>query len=335
MRNENRTRRSTIPRVLLGLGALAALLVGPLGASPASAAPLNDVSWSPGAPIPNPHIEGAIATYGSYIWSISGGTVDCTDGGTAPPTAAVDIYNPATNTFTAGPPIHHARDEYPVAGVVGADIFVIGGTSSCLGPSVSTVEELTPLAGWVDLPATADLPAAIYGAEHCGVVVSHNIYYFTNTGTGVFDTSTNTWTVLPPNPLLSPSNFCQATRIGPNTIGKAKVIITGPGDGGPDPTSQRVLLFRPKTDKIKQLPITTVPLAEHTSGLLKGWVVVAGGDFNPTAVQAIRGTTLKTFSPLPAPRDDAMGVVLKNRYYILGGTAGGLLTPPVLIGKPI
>jgi len=335
MRTDDRSRRGSIPRVLLGLGALAALLVGPLGASPASAAPLNDVSWATGAAIPNPHVEGAIATIGGEIWSISGGTVDCTDGGTAPPSPLVDIYSPKTGTFSAGPPLHHARDEYPVAGVVGGAIYVIGGTSSCLGPSVSTVEEFTPAGAWIDLPSTADLPAVIYGAEHCGVVVSHNIYYFTNTGTGVFNTNTHTWTVLPPDPLLTPSNFCQATRIGPNKVSKAKVIITGPGDGGADPTSQRVLVFTPKTGKIKQLPITTVPLAEHTSGLLKGWVVVAGGDFNPTAVQAIRGTTLKTFSPLPQARDDAMGVVLKNRYYILGGTFSGVLTPDVLIGKPI
>ena len=335
MRTGFRTRRSTIPRALLGLGALTALLIGPLGASPASAGTLNDVSWATGAAIPNPHVEGAIATIGGRIWSISGGTVDCTDGSTAPPSPLVDIYNPTTGTWSAGPALHHARDEYPVAGVVQGAVYVIGGTASCLGPSVSTVEEFSPAGGWIDLPSTADLPAAIYGAEHCGVVVSHNIYYFANTGTGVFDTTTHTWSVLAPDPLLTPSNFCQATRVGPNTIGKARVIITGPGDGGPDPTSQRVLVFRPKTGTIKQLAMATVPLAEHTSARLKGWVVVVGGDFNPTSVQAIRGGVLKTFTNLPEPRDDAMGVVVKNRYYILGGTKGGVLTPDVLIGTPI
>jgi hypothetical protein len=327
-------------RPLMGAAAIAVLTFAPFAAAPASAAALNDISWSAGPPMPSPHVEGALAPSEGAIWSISGGTGDCTDGLGSPPNAAVDIYNPKTGTFSVGPSVNHPRDLGPLAANVAGTIYLIGGFTSCplsdaQATTVRTVEVASSAGGWSDLPLTADLPATFSGADHCGVAVGKDIYYFTSAGIGVFDTSTETWNVLPANPLLTPSLFCQATRVGPNDPAKARVYITGPGNGKADAESMRILVFHPFTGAINLVKATTVPLAEHSSARLKGHVVVVGGDFSPTAVQAIKGKTVTTLSSLPAPRDDGLGIVMHGKYYILGGTSGGVTTPPVLIGEPI
>jgi hypothetical protein len=78
-------------------------------------------------------------------------------------------------------------------------------------------------------------------------------------------------------------------------------------------------------------------LAEHTSGFLRGQVVVAGGDCSgETSVQGINVplNAVTTFNSLPSASDDAVGGVIGNTYYILGGNNGATNTPQVLIGTP-
>jgi hypothetical protein len=252
----------------------------------------------------------------------------------------VDIYDPATDSFNAGPGVNIARDEYPMAATVGNSIYLIGGTSACLGPTVLQVEQLDLITNtWTVLPASSNLPSPLDGAEHCGAAVGTKIYYFQGGGIGVFDTATNTWTVLTASPLLSPSLFCRATTIG------NQVVITGPGNGTADANSQRILVFDATTGSVTLLAATAVSLAEHIAGLIFGSVVVAGGDFSgENSVQAISddhcaacigpSSAVSTFTLLPVSADDAVGDSIGNKLYILGGHSGGNNTPPVLIGTP-
>src|SRR5271168_430542 len=85
---------------------------------------ITDISWSLGATIPHPHIEGAGAVAHRRLYVISGGSVDCTDGQVAAPTTDVDIYDPVTNTFSAGPSVNIARDEQPIAATVGSSVYL-------------------------------------------------------------------------------------------------------------------------------------------------------------------------------------------------------------------
>ena len=119
-------------------------------------------------------------------------------------------------------------------------------------------------------------------------------------------------------------------------------MVTGPGDLG---SNQRILLFDVATGDMSLLSATTVPLSEHTAGLLLGKVIVAGGDYSDeNSVQAISddhcaacindGSTASTLTSLPVTSDDAVGGVVANKYYILGGHSSSSSTPPVLIGTP-
>jgi len=340
LRDSFRSRSSTLHSrgralLLVGLPVVTAAIVGLFSAvataDSSGGQPLAKLSWSLGPSIPNAHQEGAGVEAKHKFYVISGGDVSCSDVGGATATTAVDIYDPVSNSFSVGPSVNIARDEYPLAARVGDSIFLIGGTAPC-GTTVRPTERLNLSTNtWTVLPSSGDLPLGLDGTEHCGVAIDNKIYYFQSGGIGVFDTTTLTWTVLPAGPLLSPSLFCRATRVGD------QAVITGPGDGSADPFSQRILLFDSTTGTITLLSSMTVPLAEHTSGFLRGRVVVAGGDFSgETSVQALHlaQNDLSTLDPLPVPSDDAVGGVIGDRYYILGGNNGASNTPAVLIGTP-
>ena len=118
-----------------------------------------------------------------------------------------------------------------------------------------------------------------------------------------------------------------------------KIVIVGPGNGSADANSQRVLIFTPSSGVVTQANGLTVPTAEQSADLLKGIVVVAGGDFNYSAVEGVAGTgeSLRRPTPLllPQVRDDsAGGSVVKGKFYIVGGQSMTNLNPHVLIGKP-
>ena len=315
---------------------LAILLCGPFGTAGAWAAgpegSLSDISWSFGAAVPNPHQEGAGVKAKSKLYVISGSDVSCSDQGGGSISKKVDIYDPVTNTFSPGSDVNIGRTEAPAAVKVGKFVYLIGGITQCGGTTVRTVEQLNVKTGvWTALPSTSDLPASLDGIFHCADKVDTNIYYFQANGIGVFDTTTLTWSVLPADPLLSPSYFCRATKSG-----NGHILITGPGDGSADAFSQRILDFDTSTGTLTQLTAQTVPIAEHISGKLKGRVVVVGGDFNPTNVQAIHKGSVATLTPLPDVSDDAVGAVIKGKVYVAGGHNGANnALPPVLIGTPV
>jgi hypothetical protein len=300
-----------------------------------SAATVTGVNWSLGAAIPNPHEGAAAATAGIKLYVISGTNLSCADNGV--PTTAVDVYDSKTNSFSSGPSVNFARAEHPLAAAVGLNIFLIGGTTACSGATENVVEELNLTTKvWSVLPSASDLPAPLDGANHCGTVIGSSIYYFQLAGIGVFDTTTLSWTVLPANPLLNPSNFCQATVAHSELFGFGKkILITGPGDGTADASSQRVLIFDPATGSIKQTPAQTAPFVGHVAVDLHSVVVAAGGDFTPTTVQRVKPASVTTFGPLPVASEDAVGGRINGIFYIAGGSDGTSDTPQVLIGTPV
>ena len=80
-----------------------------------------------------------------------------------------------------------------------------------------------------------------------------------------------------------------------------------------------------------------MPTAEQSADLLKGIVVVAGGDFNFNAVEGVAPGqgSVASFSNLPDNRDDAAGgSVVNGKFYIVGGRSTTTTTPDVLIGTP-
>jgi hypothetical protein len=333
--------RSKVLLALLAVSVAAAIEAVPLAsASAASHEPIGaafrNITWTTGAATRYRHIEAASVTLSNRIYVISGGTSDCTDGGSDPPTDRVDVYNTQTNSYFSGPSVNIARDQDPLAVAVGGHVYLIGGSYQCLGAYVRIVEDLDLSTNtWTMLGANAAIPAPLDGYSHCGTAVGTDIYYFQAAGIGIFHTTTKTWTVLPADPLLANRYFCEAVRKGPNDplAKKARVFITGGNTVGSD--SEEILVFKPATNKLTQLPVTTDPRAEHTMALLNGTLVMAGGDFAPTSVQLFSKGVLWNASALPQSSDDAVVGVYQGKIYILFGESAGNPNPHALIGTPV
>lgn len=294
-----------------------------------------NITWVTGATIPHPHFEGATVGAGKKVYAISGDTADCSDGDAGTVTTVVDAYNTTTNTFHTEAPIPHGRTGDPSAIDVGGTIYVVGGQSSCGGPTVTPVDTYSPSSNtWTTLPAASDLPSSLNGQYHCAAAMGSDIYYFEQEGVGVLDTAASppSWTVLSASPLLDPSYFCSAVTIGDD------IVIDGPGDGSADSSSQRLLIFAPSTDTMTLSTATTFPAAEGAFASVMGQGVVAGGDFAGTGVDLVLPglQVVRAAGNLPQSRDDCgNAAVIGGKIYIVSGGEEGVTTmPPVLIGTP-
>jgi hypothetical protein len=172
---------------------------------------------------------------------------------------------------------------------------------------------------------------------HCGAVHGNQIYYFQDTAIGVFDTATNTWTVLPGSPLIAPA-LCQATTLGD------LIVITGPGDCCSG-QNQRILLFDVISGNVSLSSAMTLPFSEHVAGLVLGRVIVAGGDYAAdasqyisllptTCIASVDPVRVVTMYPMPDRSEDGVAGVVGNKFYVLGGNNHRSTTPPVIIGTP-
>jgi len=121
-----------IPLTLWGS---AAGSLGPAVAEAGSDGPLgsiSDISWSFGAAVPRAHQEGAGVKAKGKLYVISGTDVSCSDQGGGTVTTGVDIYDPASNTFSPGSDVNVGRTEAPAAVKVKKSVFLIGGVFTAL-----------------------------------------------------------------------------------------------------------------------------------------------------------------------------------------------------------
>lgn len=300
-----------------------------------------DISWTAGAAVPHPHVEGAAVGLGGNVYDISGSSGDCTDGSCGTIQSSVDVYNAASGTFHSAAAIPNPREADPAAVVIAGKIYVVGGTNA--SGTVLPVDVYTPGSGWSTLPSTADLPSGTYGAYGCAAADGSDVFYFDpeHHTVNTLDTSAATpaWTTSVAQALLNPSSFCSAAQVGPSdpTSKTSQIIIVGAGDGSADAYSQRVLIFTPATGVMRLGQGTTVPIAEQSAAELDGTFVTAGGDFDPSSVEGVAPGqgSVSTYSNLPEPRDDAAGgSVVGGKFFIVGGVDGSNNLPTVMIGTP-
>lgn len=97
-------------------------------------------SWTAKAPMPTARSGAAAVVVNGKVWVIGGA------GLMGEPTAAVEVYDPATNTWSARPPLKRAR-AFPAAGLLDGKITVVGGLDGAdptTALPLDAVEVLTP-----------------------------------------------------------------------------------------------------------------------------------------------------------------------------------------------
>jgi hypothetical protein len=307
--------------------------------------PFKNVAWNTAARSPE-HVEGAITVLNGKIYMISGSSTDCLPGHKGVPTRAVDIYDPATNRFSAGPPVITGRTQDPVAATVNGKIYLIGGTTGCGEKTVDSVEVLDPATNKWSNNTVASTPSDLNGPNFCGTVdpspgpdFAPYITYVTSNHVGRLTVDTGkgpgTWSFF--GPVVSPASFCQAVMfVRPTNHNADRVLVTGPGDGTTGPDSQRLVNFG-----VPVLPSaatsTTLPMVQHTAVAIGGQAILAGGVANGgTAVDLVSAGDFVAKAPtaLPSPRRAAVSAVVGGRVYILGGISRASSKPAVLVGTP-
>ena len=118
-----------IQQVLLCIAC--ACTIGCTDALPTDAVPN---PWQAAPPMPEARLEGVVVAAGGRLWYLGGITGTFGDQTSARASDRVDVFDPATGNWSAGPPLPDgaARHHLAVA-AIGAQIWVLGGFTGIIG----------------------------------------------------------------------------------------------------------------------------------------------------------------------------------------------------------
>ncbi len=151
-------------------------------------------SWSLGAPMPIESAGHATAVVNGKIYVIGGRTGDAPFAGGVLNT--LQIYDPARNSWTLGPPLPTARSDLAAA-VIGGIVYVIGGWNGVT--TVGTVEAYDAAANTWSAKSPLPTPRGDLGAATCGsegTIRAIGGASFNNTTLAIneaYNPSTNSW----------------------------------------------------------------------------------------------------------------------------------------------
>ena len=280
-------------------------------------------SWTAVAPMPTGRMQYASVRLSNGLIYTIGGQL-----GTPPytaPTNVVEIYNPATNTWSAGPSMPSVRYSLAAA-VAGGVIYAIGGYN---GGNTNAVEAFDPQVGfWVSkspLPTARNGLAAVTGPDGKIYAMGGDVQ-----GGGenvatveIYDPSTNTWTPGPSMPSVR-SGFKA-------TLGTTGLIfVIGGGSNGSILSSVDAL--NPVNGVwTSRAPMSVARSSAGQSLASDGRIFVIGGHLGfgllTNSVEAYSPST-NTWSLQPslsAARSDlAAETGLDGRIYAMGGWIPGV-----------
>lgn len=248
--------------------------------------------WTIAARLPVPRFEAYAATWGTHIYFLGGITGQLADISTTEPSRRVDVYDAATDTWTAGPDLPADGPKHHLAVTVMTDgIYVLGGFDGILGQRPS--EPFVPVARAYALRVPKD-----------GVLT--------------------TWVPLAPPPLARGAATAQAID--------GKIYVTGGATTEGVPAFNQLDVYDPDADAwTTSLPMPT-PREHLASCALDGKFVVVGGWFEDIASGAAESfdpkTKLWTLLPnLPTPRGGLEAVTKNGVCHVVGGEDWALPYP--------
>jgi hypothetical protein len=262
---------------------------------------------------------------------------------------SAELYNPATETFTALPASGSTELQVPrfgagVAVLQDGQVLIAGGNTTgdnpvasaeLFDPATDTFTEL-PTSGSTELqdgryaPVAAPLPngqVLIAGGEDNNSAAIQSAE--------LFDPTDDTFTALSPSGDTELQTPRRAAVAAPLPDGE--VLIAGGASSQATIATQSAELFDPTTDTFTQLPASgdsemSTPLTEGAAAPLpNGQVLIAGGYWNGFRRSAeLFDPTTDTFTDLPAsgdtelqtPRDGPSAAALPNGQVLIAGGSG-------------
>lgn len=238
----------------------------------------------------------------------------------------VEIYDPATNTWTAAASLGTHRWLHTIAVLLDGRVLVAGGlTRNDYGATTAAVEIYEPVAAtWTPAPpmlwerrhatATTLLDGRVLVAGGRGRL---NGGVFTGAEVAeLYDPATNTWSAT--GPLVRPRENHAAVRLQ-----DGRVLIVG---GWPLSTVAQAEIYDPATNAWTEIPGMAVARYEPGLALLPGGRVLIASGSTTTGESEILDPATGTFSPGPAmakQRWHAAFAQLASGHFLVAGGWGG------------
>ncbi len=302
---------------------LAVLLLGACS----SPAPPGPGSWQRVRPLPVERFEAPAAALDGKLYYLGGITDNCPDGAAACTVADVDVYDPASGEWTAGPalPADSARHHLAIA-VLDGRLWVLGGFTGILG-----IQQFLPVPATYVLDAgtwqrRADQPLA-RGAATAQAIDGR--IYVAGGGTQepdsrselfVYDPSTDQWSARQAMPTAR-------EHLASCTIG-GKLVAIG-GWAGADRTAvAAVESYDPAADQWRSLPALPTARGGLAATVLGGVCYVIGGEdwalplpgtFTANEGFDPAGGRWYAFAALPAARHGIGVAAVGPSLFVVGG----------------
>ncbi len=301
-------------------------------------------TWTVGSPAPTKRTEVAVAAVEDKIYVVGGfsGELSLKNALNFAISPAVEVYHPATNTWTMTTPLPEGRHHAGIASLNGI-LYVIGGfakSSLSVWQGVSTVYQYNPTTkAWRELAAMPTARGAL------GVTVYQDRLYAIGGYDGerntkaveVFNPQTNSWSSAASLP--TPRDHLAVV-----TAGSRIYAIGGRPDLDYRHNKSVVEEYNPQTDQWR--PRTNLPTARSgiTASVIDDRIYVLGGEsgtgtFATNEMYIPAADQWQTMAPMPTARHGLGAAVVNGRLYVMsGGSEPGasfsqineIFTPPPL-----
>jgi N-acetylneuraminic acid mutarotase len=279
--------------------------------------------WRTLASMPTPRSEVAVAAVAGQVYVVGGFEGD------GSPSDAVEVYDPATDTWTQAPPLPEPRHHTAATAVADIFLYVIGGFGTTFSDPQSTVYRYdTTRQTWEE---RAPMPTARGGhavtADACPGLTSACLYAIGGSDQGqenvaeveAYDDASNSWTAAADLP--TPRDHLVAQHSG--AVGYLYAI------GG-----RRNVDFGENLDANEEYDVDTdtwaarAPLPTARSGIaaafLDGRIYVFGGEgsqgtFDENEAYDPQTDTWDTLEPMPTARHGLGAAVVGDTIYVIGG----------------
>jgi N-acetylneuraminic acid mutarotase len=239
-------------------------------------------------------------------------------------TDLVEMYDPATNTWTALPPLPRPRHHCALAAIDGI-LYVVGGYINTAWPSwiaVDTTLAYDPVADeW-----TPRAPMIVGRGEHCAVAYQGKIYvtggnqsYGSITSVvEVYDPDTDSWSQV--SDMLTPRHHHASVVID------SLVYVVGGRQGfwgGPYTSISMIEAYSPVSDTWYSIADMPNPRGGLSAASIGGKLYTFGGEipglFSNVEEYDPAGNSWRDLTPMLTPRHGTAAVVIGDTAFIIGG----------------
>jgi N-acetylneuraminic acid mutarotase len=286
-------------------------------------------TWRTLAPMPTPRSEVAVAAVGGKIYVVGGFEGDGSTSDT------VEVYDPATDTWTQAPPLPEGRHHAAAIGVADIFLFVIGGFGGGFNDPQANVYRLdTTRSVWEErAPLSMARGGHALAASACPSLTGACIYAVGGSDAGqgnvpqveVYDDVTDIWTTVASLP--TPRDHLAAA---PDFRGGRIYAIGGRANVDFGRNLDANEEYNPATDTwTAKAPLPTARSGIAAASTL-GRIYVFGGEgsegtFAENEAYDTATDTWETLDPMPTARHGLGAVAFGDTIYVIGGgeTPGG------------